>query len=174
VRIITATNHNLKDAVEAGIFRQDLYYRLNVFPIKTPPLRDRKDDIPLLVNHFVKKYSTKMGKEIKSIPLDVMSDLQAYHWPGNVRELENIIERAVILSSGSNLEITEELLEHSSKPQVDYLRTLKENERAFIIKVLEEADWVIQGKRGAAARLDIAPSTLRDRMRKYGIKKPLQ
>jgi PAS domain S-box-containing protein len=173
VRVIAATNRNLKKIVEAGQFREDLYYRLNVFPIKSPPLRNRKDDIPLLVNHFIKKYSAKIGKKIESIPLNIMESIQAYHWPGNVREFENIIERAVVLTDCSTLQLDGQL-DRSSKPpgKSENLPTLKEYEHSFIFKTLEECDWVIQGKHGAAKRLGIAPSTLRDRMKKHGIKKP--
>jgi PAS domain S-box-containing protein len=173
VRIIAATNRDLKQEVEAGTFREDLFYRLNVFPIKTPPLRARKDDIPMLVNHFIKKYSTKVGKKIESIPQNVMDSLQTYNWPGNIRELENIIERAVILTKGFTLEL-DDPLEHPSKPleESENLLTLKENERTFIFKMLEECNWVIQGEQGAAARLGIPPSTLRDRMKKHRLQKP--
>lgn len=173
IRVIAATNRNLKQEVKMGTFRKDLYYRLNVFPIKCPSLRDRKEDIPLLVNHFITKYNSKLGKNIKSIPINVMNSLQAYHWPGNIRELENIIERAIVLTTGSTLRLDEllDLLSISEK-QSNNLQTLKENERSFILKALEECQWVINGKFGAAERLNIAPSTLRDRMKKYGIKRP--
>jgi transcriptional regulator with GAF, ATPase, and Fis domain len=123
------------------------------------------------VNHFVKKYSAKAGKKIKRIPKKVMRSLQAYYWPGNVRELENIIERAVVLTDSSILKL-DKLFDHTlnSKKLGKYL-TLKENEQSLIISALKDSNWVIEGENGAAARLDIAPSTLRDRMKKYGLKK---
>jgi transcriptional regulator with GAF, ATPase, and Fis domain/DNA-binding response OmpR family regulator/PAS domain-containing protein len=173
VRIIAATNRNLKQAVEAGSFRQDLYYRLNVFPITTLPLRRRTDDIPLLVSHFTKKYSTKTGKKIESIPQNMMDSLQTYHWPGNIRELENIIERAVVLARGSHLELDDFFDRQSPMEQRGKPLTLRENERSFIIKMLEQSNWVIQGPDGAAARLGLPPSTLRSRMQKLGIKRSL-
>jgi transcriptional regulator with GAF, ATPase, and Fis domain len=174
VRVIAATNRNLEEAIERGNFRQDLYFRLNVFPIKIPPLRERKDDIALLVNHFVQKYSAKIAKRIESIPLRIMTSLQSYQWPGNVRELENIIERAIILTDGSTLEL-DEFLEHSSdKPEPSKkLTTLKENEQVIIHNALEECNWMIEGKNGAAAHLDIGASTLRLKIKKYGFKRPL-
>lgn len=173
VRVIAATNHNLEKAIEAGYFRQDLFYRLNVFPIKIPPLRERKDDIPLLVNHFVQKYNTKLGKKIESIPLEIMASLQAYQWPGNVRELENIIERAVILSDNSTLELDEFAdLSSARQEQSKKLKTLKENEQRLIQQALEECNWVIEGKRGAAAHLGIGASTLRLKIKKYGFRRP--
>jgi PAS domain S-box-containing protein len=175
VRIIAATNSNLDKAITTGDFRQDLYYRLNVFPIKCPPLRNRKEDISLLVNHFIKKHSAKLGKTIDSVSLKLMSSLEDYHWPGNVRELENVIERAVILTKGSTLKLDELFdnvstqLKNDEKPL-----TLRENERIIIQKALEECDWIVEGKRGAAVRLSIAPSTLRFRMKEYGFKRPNQ
>ena len=169
VRVIAATNRNLERAIQAGDFRQDLYYRLNVFPINIPPLRDRKDDIPLLVNHFAKKFGTKLGKEIQSIPLEVIDSLQAYHWPGNVRELENIIERAMILTKGSTLKVDELLNPSRSFISHEDPLTFKENEKAFLIKVLEKTNWVIEGRSGAAQYLDIPPSTLRARIKKHRI-----
>jgi PAS domain S-box-containing protein len=173
VRVIAATNRNLEKAIEAGEFRQDLYYRLGVFPINIPPLRKRKDDIPLLVNHFVNKYSVKLGKKIESIPLKIMASLQAYQWPGNVRELENIIERATILSDGSTLELDEFFdLSSARTKQSNELKTLKENEQLIIQKALEECNWVIEGKRGAASHLGIGASTLRLKIKKYGFKRP--
>jgi PAS domain S-box-containing protein len=173
VRIIAATNRNLEKTVETGSFRQDLYYRLNVFPIKSPSLRDHKDDIPLLVNHFIKKYNAKLGKKIENIPQKVMGSLQAYHWPGNIRELENIVERSIILTNGSTLQL-DELFDRPSDPlnQAENLTTIKMAERSLILKTLEESNWMVGGKRGAAVRLGVAPSTLRDRIKKLGLKKP--
>jgi PAS domain S-box-containing protein len=173
VRVIAATNRDLKKAITAGNFREDLYYRLNVFPIALPPLRERTGDIPLLVQHFAKKYAQKVGKVIEKIPQKVMDALHAYPWPGNVRELENIIERAVILSPGSTFKV-EELLEMLQVTEVQPRSslTLEEVERNHILRVVAETGWKIEGKQGAAARLDVNPSTLRSRMEKLGIQKP--
>ena len=174
VRIIAATNRNLTMEMKNGNFREDLYYRLNVFPIMVPPLRDRKDDIPLLVKYFTQKYSAKMGKKIENIPANVMDDLTAYYWPGNVRELENVIERAVILSIDETL-MPDELPKKSNtgslepEPESD---SLSRTEKNHITKILKENNWIIDGPRGAAARLDMPASTLRDRMKKLGIKRP--
>jgi transcriptional regulator with GAF, ATPase, and Fis domain len=174
VRVIAATNRNLEKTVKAGEFREDLYYRLNVFPIHSPPLRDRKEDIPSLVEHFIKKYGAKMGKNIETVPQKVMHALKAYDWPGNVRELENIIERAMILTSGIALELDEQFHLRPDVHEQDRVpHTLKELELSLIRKALEESNWVIEGKHGAATRLDIPPSTLRERMQKNGIKRPL-
>jgi transcriptional regulator with GAF, ATPase, and Fis domain len=173
VRVIAATNRDLEKAVQAGEFRMDLYYRLNVFPLSLPPLRERKKDIPLLVKHFVQKYSAKLGKKIETTPQKGMEALQAYSWPGNVRELENVIERAVILTRGSTIELDESLdvLRDTDLPDTSSL-SLEEVERNHILCVLEETNWKIEGKQGAAVRLGLKPSTLRSRMKKLGIKKP--
>ena len=172
VRVIAATNRDLAAAVSQGTFRRDLYFRLNVFPITVPPLRDRRDDIPLLVKHFVDKFAGRIGKKIDQISKRSMERLIDYHWPGNIRELENVIERAVILNHGPILEIEDQLEGRPVRPpQPDRAPTLKEHEQTMIRKALEECQWVIEGTHGAAARLDIPPSTLRDRMRKYGIEK---
>ena len=172
VRVIAATNRDLKAAVDHGTFRNDLYFRLNVFPINIPPLRERREDIPLLVKHFVAKYAGRIGKEIDQISKRSMEMLCAYHWPGNIRELENVIERAVILNHGPILDIGEQLETQPAEPlRPDRAPTLKEHEQMMIRKTLEECQWVIEGSHGAASRLDMPPSTLRDRMRKYGIEK---
>jgi len=182
VRVIAATNRDLAKAAKAGDFREDLYYRLNVFPINCPALRERKEDIPMLVKHFCLKYGKKIGKDINTVPQKVLDTLKAYHWPGNIRELENIVERAIILSSDSTLDISELPFESKQDSEAQEAHegvtgrsslSLKEIERGQIHKTLEECHWVVEGKRGAAVRLDIAPSTLRERMQKYGIKKPL-
>ncbi len=170
VRIVATTNRNLEEEVRNGRFRQDLYYRLNVFPITVAPLRDRKDDIPLLVRTFTERYARKMGKQITSIQKEAMKALQEYSWPGNVRELENVIERAVILCPGPVLQLSEKL--HSSFPASSGLRTLEETERDQILKTLSETRWRINGKEGAAAILALHPSTLRARMQKLGIRRP--
>jgi transcriptional regulator with GAF, ATPase, and Fis domain len=171
VRIIAATNRNLEEEVRRGRFRDDLWYRLNVFPITMPPLRDRLDDIPLLVDFYVKKISKRMGKSIEIIPTSVMNALQTYHWPGNVRELENVLERAVINSSGPKLRLVDEL----KKPQKDLSTTqkaLETVERDHIVRILKQTQWKVSGKNGAAEILGLNRSTLRARMRKLGISKP--
>ncbi len=174
VRIIAATNRNLEKLLKTGEFREDLYYRLNVFPIKLPPLREHQDDIGILVKHFALKYSAKTGKEILSVPQKVINKLQKYNWPGNVRELENVIERAIILSKGSVLELDEKLgFQADSEVHEKNFTTLKEAELYLINNALLESNWVIEGKRGAALILDIPPSTLRERIKKYGLKKPV-
>jgi PAS domain S-box-containing protein len=171
VRIIAATNRNLEEEIRNGKFREDLFYRLNVFPITMPPLRLRKEDIPLLVNHFVTKFNNKIGKKIESVSKDTLNALQEYHWPGNVRELESVIERAVITSQGTALQVldrfdtfrmTGELVEQDVK-------ALVELEHDHILHVLQKTGWRIEGKNGAAGLLGINASTLRARMRKYGI-----
>jgi PAS domain S-box-containing protein len=171
VRIVATTNRNLEDEVRKGRFRQDLYYRLNVFPITVPPLRQRKDDIPLLVQSFIKRYSRKLGKQITSIQKETLKALQDYPWPGNVRELESIIERAVILCPGSVLQLADKL-EISSPLLSSTVRTLEETERNQILQILSETRWRIEGEDGAAAILGLHPSTLRARMHKLGIVRP--
>jgi len=173
VRVIAATNRDVTKAITAGNFREDLYYRLNVFPIALPPLRERTGDIPLLVRHFARRYGQKVGKVIDKIPQKVMTALQAYSWPGNVRELENIIERAVILSPGSILQLDEMLdVVRIIEAQPTTSLTLEEVEQNHILKVLEVTGWRIEGKRGAAVRLGLNPSTLRSRIEKLNIQKP--
>ena len=170
VRVVAATNRNLEEMVRNKEFREDLYYRLSVFPIETIPLRLRKDDIPILIDYFVKQISPKIGKEIRHIPKAITEAFIAYDWPGNVRELENVIERAIILSNGNTLELHENL---SSNTRIDSFPnlSLKEMEQRMIKQALDECQWVIQGNRGAAKRLDIPPSTLRARIKEYGLKK---
>ena len=171
VRIIAATNRNLEEEVRRGRFRDDLWYRLNIFPITVPPLRDRVDDIPLLVDYYIKKISKRMGKSIEIIPTRVMNALQNYHWPGNIRELENVLERAVINSAGPKLRLVDEL----KKPQRDVStmqKTLEAVEREHIVRILEQTQWKVSGKNGAAEILGLNRSTLRARMRKLGILKP--
>ena len=171
VRIIATTNRDLEEEVRKGRFRQDLFYRLNVFPITVPPLRQRKEDIPIMVQSFVERYSRKMGKQITSIHKDTMKALRDYPWPGNVRELESIIERAVILCPGPILQLTDKL-EISTPALSSTVKTLEETERNQIHKILSESLWRIEGKDGAAAILGIHPSTLRARMHKLGIVRP--
>ena len=171
VRIIATTNRNLEEEVRQGRFRQDLYYRLNVFPITVPPLRLRKDDIPLMVQVFIDRYSRKLGKKITTVPKETMKELQDYLWPGNVRELESIIERAVILCPGPVLQLADKL-EISSPTISSAIRTLEDMERSQILKILTETNWRIEGKDGASAILGIHPSTLRARMHKLEIARP--
>lgn len=172
VRVIAATNRDLHAAVKAGSFRADLLYRLNVFPIEAPPLSARASDIPLLVNHFVTKFSTKLGKRFDRFSQATMDRLTKYSWPGNIRELENVIERATILAKGPVLQIDDVLLHGNSAPYLPIADSLEEVERAHILRVLHDVGWVIEGKQGAADRLGLHPNTLRSRMQKLGIKKP--
>ncbi|RLD74850.1 MAG: sigma-54-dependent Fis family transcriptional regulator, partial [Bacteroidetes bacterium] len=170
VRLIAATNKNLEEQIEQKLFRKDLFYRLNVFPITIAPLRDRIVDIPILAEYFVKQFNHKLGKNIKKISKKSIKELQTYSWPGNIRELENIIERAVIISSGSVL--TVEQLHNPNFEKKNKFQSLAENEQQYIIKVLEKTLWRVEGSEGAAIILDINPDTLRSRMRKLEIKKP--
>jgi len=171
VRVIAATNRDLAKAVQENQFRSDLFYRLNVFPIRLPPLQERKEDIPLLVRHLVLKYNTKLGKKIEVIPPKIMEALQAYSWPGNIRELENIIERAVIISQGSRLDPGEWLPKPSATLRTSRIPTLEEFEREHIISVLETAGWRVSGEKGAAKLLGMKPTTLEARMKKLGIER---
>jgi chemotaxis protein methyltransferase CheR len=171
VRIIAATNRNLEEEVRKGRFRNDLWYRLNIFPITMPPLRDRLDDIPLLVDFYVKKISKRMGKSIEIIPTSVMNALQHYHWPGNVRELENVLERGVINSSGPKLRLVDDL-KTQQKDLSTTQKTLEAVEREHIVRILDQTQWKVSGKNGAAEILGLNRSTLRARMRKLGILKP--
>lgn len=178
VRVIAATNRNLADMVKDGSFRSDLFYRLHVFPIKLPPLRERREDIPLLVNYFLKKFSRKMAKPLSGIAPAALEQLLEYPWPGNVRELQNVIERAVILARGLVLEVDnalelrlEEEVANAAEPAEPASGSLEAVERAYILKVLEEKEWVIEGARGAATVLRLKPSTLRSRMQKLNIRK---
>jgi len=169
VRIIASTNRNLEDMVQKGQFREDLYYRLNVFPITLPPLRKRKEDIPLLVKHFTKYFAKKHGIIIEKIPNDVLTNLQNYQWPGNVRELQNVIERAVITSPGDGLRVEIPTFSFSGTEDIKHLEDL---ERDYILKVLEKTKGRIAGRQGAAILLGMNPSTLRSRLIKLGIRKP--
>ena len=171
VRIVATTNRNLEEEVRKGRFRQDLYYRLNVFPITVPPLRQRKTDIPMLVEAFIERYARKLGKKITSIHKETMKTLQDYPWPGNIRELESVLERAVILCPGPGLVLTDKL-EIASLPLSSGMETLEVMERSQILKSLSETRWRIEGKDGAAAILGLHPSTLRARMHKLGILRP--
>ncbi len=177
VRVIAATNRDLPTAVAEGTFRQDLYYRLNVFPVTLPPLRERPEDIPPLVHYFVARYRAKIGRKISRVPQETMARLGAYAWPGNVRELENVIERAVILSPGADLEVPPELLPASvpaAPPRSAApagTAPLERVERDHILSVLKRTNWRVDGPHGAARLLDMHPSTLRSRMQKLGIRR---
>jgi chemotaxis protein methyltransferase CheR len=169
-RILAATNRNLEEEVRGGRFREDLWYRLNVFPITVPPLRDRTDDIPLLVDFYVKKITKRIGKAIEIIPTTVMNALQDYHWPGNIRELENVLERAVINSSGTKLRLADDLRNPFKKPEPSQ-KSMQAVEKEYILRVLEQTKWKISGKNSAAEILGLDRSTLRARMRKLDIEK---
>jgi formate hydrogenlyase transcriptional activator len=171
VRIIAATNRDLEKEVSSGRFRKDLWYRLNIFPITVPPLRNRMGDIPLLVEFYVEKISRKLGKSIDYIPKSVMNALQNYQWPGNVRELENVIERAVINTSENKLRLMDNL-DNPQKYLTTPPKTLETVERDHIVRVLEQAQWKVSGKNSAAEVLGLNSSTLRARMRKLGIRRP--
>jgi transcriptional regulator with PAS, ATPase and Fis domain len=179
VRIIAATNRDLQQSVKDKEFRADLYYRLNVFPVVSPPLRQRKEDIPILVNHFCKKYGMRLGRTINSVPKKTLDALQAYDWPGNVRELENVIERGLILSNSNVLELGDWLpaakeqgeVISSPIPQSNANLTLEELERAHILEVLKTKNWKIRGDDGAAIALGLNPTTLEARIKKLGLKR---
>jgi len=168
VRVIAATNRDLEIAVNEGQFREDLFYRLNVFPITSTPLRERKDDIPILATHFCKKYGRLFGKNVNSIPDDAMERLMAYHWPGNIRELENIIERSIILSQGNVLEVGDLNLSEKHSP---HPASFEDMQRAHIIKTLKLTKGKISGSLGAAHILNLNPKTLESKMKKLGIQR---
>jgi formate hydrogenlyase transcriptional activator len=179
VRLIAATNHDLEKMVASGHFRSDLYYRLNVFPITLPPLRERREDIPSLVKHFVNLFSRRMKRYVTNIPPETMADLQSYSWPGNIRELQNLVERAVILSRNG---MFPNPLQHSrtnaAKPSLSRKRTsltspaIRNSERAMIVDILDQAGWVVGGQRGAAATLGLKRTTLLAKMKSLGIFRP--
>jgi transcriptional regulator with GAF, ATPase, and Fis domain len=174
VRLVAATNRDLEEMVNHGQFRSDLYYRLNVFPVQLPPLRERREDIPALVSHFVERFGRRMGREIDNIPPETMSALSSYQWPGNIRELQNLIERAVILSNDGVLPNplpaagTRVIAIASATP----VTTLKDSQRTLILRTLEEVRWVIGGPKGAAAKLGLKRTTLIHKMQKLGISRP--
>ncbi|MEE8525320.1 MAG: sigma-54 dependent transcriptional regulator [Thermoanaerobaculia bacterium] len=188
VRVIAATNRDLAEAVKAGTFRTDLFYRLSVFPVKVPALRDRRSDIPLLASFFVERFAQRIGKQIEGVTEGSMKRLVSYSWPGNVRELQNVIEWAVILATRPLIEIDDVLspgwIAHGPVAEMEPRRersvdavpradgTLEEVERAYIRRVLEESGWRIGGTRGAATILGLHPNTLRSRMQKLGVKRP--
>jgi formate hydrogenlyase transcriptional activator len=184
VRVIAATNRDLQAAVEAGRFRADLFYRLNVFPLEVPPLRLRRSDIPQLVMFFLARYGTKFGKRVETVSPATMDRLIAYDWPGNVRELQNVVERAVVLTPGPVLELDGDMLGPAKpaswttaaapappEPEAGLAETLEEVERAHITAALQRSGGVIEGPRGAAGLLRLHPNTLRSRMEKLGIRR---
>jgi len=172
VRLVAATNRNLMEMANRGDFRSDLYYRLNVFPVLLPPLRERREDIPELVAHFVDIYGRRMNRRIEHIPPTTMSALTSYQWPGNIRELQNLIERAVILSDDGVL--PNPLPSTAAQPAIvsTSATTLRESERSLILRTLEEVRWVIGGPKGAAAKLGLKRTTLIHKMQKLGISRP--
>ena len=170
VRVIAATHRDLKQMVAEGTFRSDLYYRLHVFPLTIPALRDRREDIPFIVRHFVGKYSQRMNRSIETISPHTMEVLKDYAWPGNVRELQNFIERAVILSPGNSLRAPlDELTQEKVPTTPTHLSTLEEMEREHVLRALKESNWVTGGPKGAAAKLGMKRTTLAYRIRKLGI-----
>ena len=180
VRLVAATNRDLMNMVARGRFRSDLYYRLNVFPILLPALRERREDIPDLVTHFVKMFSRRMGKQINSIPPETMAAFQWYSWPGNIRELQNLVERAVILSRDGLLpnplrkEQTEFAVNSTPRMRTFFSSTtLEGSDRALILETLEQAAWIVGGPRGAAAKLGLKRTTLLAKMRRLGILRPV-
>ena len=170
-RVIAATHHDLRSAVQSGRFRADLFYRLNVFPMATPPLRDRKEDIPLLVRHFAMQYGVKLGKRIEAIPKRTLDALMAYNWPGNIRELRNVIERALIITQGTTLELRDWAAGEGAASEARF-RSLEDVEREHILAVLEQKGWRVSGPKGAASLLGLKPTTLEARMKKLGIERP--
>jgi DNA-binding NtrC family response regulator len=173
-RLIAATNRELRKMVEQQKFREDLFYRLNVFPIDVPALRERPQDIPLLVNHFAQRFARRMNRTIETIPAETMAALTRYPWPGNIRELQNLIERAVILSHGPVLQVPLQDLDNRTALCRDNGKdqTLEAAERAHILAILKETRWVLAGPRGAAVRLGMNRSTLQFRLKKLGIVRP--
>jgi transcriptional regulator with GAF, ATPase, and Fis domain len=168
VRIIASTNRDLEQEVRRGRFREDLFHRLNVIPIYVPPLRDRIEDVPLLLRAFVDEMSRKMGRNIEKIPPSVISSLQRYSWPGNIRELRHVVERAMVLAQGNELQIE---LPAAGKPPAGSDMTLRQVEGMHIERVLDRTKWRVEGKGGAAELLGLKPSTLRSRMNKLGIRR---
>jgi formate hydrogenlyase transcriptional activator len=173
VRLLAATNRDLKSLAEAKQFRSDLYYRLNVFPIMLPPLRERREDIPILVRYFTQHYAVRMKKNIQAVPAKTLEALSRYMWPGNIRELENLVERSVILTQGTDLQVPISELQMEGHPvPLSPTATLEETEREQILRVLADTRWVIGGPAGAAARLGVKRTTLQSKMQKLGITRP--
>jgi formate hydrogenlyase transcriptional activator len=175
LRLLAATNASLTQMVAEKKFRSDLYYRLNVFPIAVPPLRHRRDDIPLLVRYFANKYARRMGKQIQSIPNETMDALSRYRWPGNIRELQNLMERAALLSTGPSLRVPlAEILSDSGLGANGRGNALEQARREQIVRALRESSWVVGGARGAAARLGLKRTSLAYKIQKLGISRPPQ
>jgi len=172
-RLVAATNRDLGQMVEQGRFRNDLYYRINVFPIQIPPLRHRSADIPKLAWHFAKMYANRMNKRIEKIRAEDLAVLAGYSWPGNIRELQNFIERSVILSTNTILNMPIEEFNRAKSPAKAGMRTLAEAEREHILETLRETEWVVGGPHGASTILDVKRTTLLDKMRRLGISRPL-
>jgi transcriptional regulator with GAF, ATPase, and Fis domain len=172
VRLVAATNRDLEEMVNHGQFRSDLYYRLNVFPVLLPPLRARREDIPVLVTHFAEIFGRRVGRQIEQIPPETMSALSSYQWPGNIRELQNLIERAVILSNNGVLPNPLPTTVSTDAAIIPAATTLRDSERALILHTLETAGWVIGGPKGAAAKLGLKRTTLICKMQKLGIFRP--
>ena len=172
VRVVAASNRDLSRLVEEGSFRADLFYRVNVFPVVVPPLRDRRDDVPALVRYFAQKYSRRMNRHVETVPAETLAALERYHWPGNVRELENLIERAVILSPAQILRVPLAELKGPHDGAGSDFATLAEAEREHILNALEESNWILGGPQGTAVRLGLKRTTLQSRMRKLGIARP--
>jgi formate hydrogenlyase transcriptional activator len=172
VRLVAATNRDLARMVENGEFRSDLFYRLNVFPLSVPPLRERPEDIATLVRYFAQRYARRMNRHIETVSAESIAALERYHWPGNIRELENLIERAVILSPSPVLHIPLSELKSNPDGHTTGLPTLAEAERDHIVRALEESKWVLGGPKGAAAMLGMKRTTLQSRMQKLGISRP--
>ena len=172
VRIVAATNRDLHEEVRQGRFRRDLFYRLNVFPLTVPSLRDRREDIPLLVRYLVDRHARALRKPIEDVPSGVMAAFESYDWPGNIRELENVVQRAIILSRGGTLDLKDAWLPRTSEPISSGCTALVDVERRHIVQVLESCRWRIEGAGGAAQILAMKASTLRSRMLKLGIGRP--
>jgi formate hydrogenlyase transcriptional activator len=179
VRLVAATNRNLGRMVARGQFRSDLYYRLNVFPVLLPALRERREDIPALVTHFVKIFSRRMGKQIDGIPSEIMAAFQWHSWPGNIRELQNLVERAVILSRDGVLpnplqkRQTSAIILSSNAQSSLSSTNWEDSDRALVVETLEQTGWIVGGPRGAAAKLGLKRTTLLAKMRRLGISRPI-
>jgi formate hydrogenlyase transcriptional activator len=180
VRLVAATNRNLVNMLARGQFRSDLYYRLNVFPLLLPTLRERREDIPVLVTHFVKLFSRRIGKQVDSIPPETMAAFQWYSWPGNIRELQNLVERAVILSRDGVLPNPLHKKQAEVRPPTQHRfpvfpssMTLEDSDRALILETLEQAGWIVGGPHGAATKLGLKRTTLLAKMRRLGISRPI-
>jgi formate hydrogenlyase transcriptional activator len=173
IRLLAATNRDLTEMVASKLFRSDLYYRLNVFPLTVPALRDRRQDIPLLVRYFVQQLARRMDKTIDTIPTECITALSRYDWPGNIRELENLIERAIILTQGTSLYVPLTELKQQAGDEIPPPATLEETERQHILRILKSTKWVVGGPTGAAAQLGMKRTTLQSKMQRLGIARPL-